>query len=139
MTTTTSQGTSTRGVVATGAIAGVAAGLANVVLFLVAKAAGVPFEVSMGGSTQPVLFVMPFAASLVALLLGSLLLKALARSARGVTIWTGIAVLVFAGYTALALSAATSASTGAVLTLMHVVVLAVALRVVVPAARRSVA
>lgn len=138
MTTTTAPGVRSRGPVMTGAIAGLGAGLVNLVVFWAGKAAGVPFQVQMGGDAQPVLVVMPLVASFVALLLGSLLLKVLARSSRGVTVWTAIAVVVFVAYTGFALTSATSVATGVSLTLMHVVVLAAAFLLVVPAARSSV-
>ncbi|WP_088286083.1 DUF6069 family protein [Kineosporia sp. A_224] len=137
-TSTTAARSTAPGLVKTGALTGLAAGVVNVVLFFVAKAAGVPFEVAMGGSTQAMLFAQPLVLSFVALLLGALLLKALARSPRGVTIWTAIAVIVFVAYTAFAFGAATTTSTALVLTAMHVVVLVAALVRVVPVARRTV-
>ena len=76
-------------------------------------------------------------ASFVAILIGSLLLKALARSARGVTIWTVVALVFFAAYTAFAFTAAADTGTGLTLALMHVVALVTTFALVVPAARRA--
>lgn len=138
MSTTTSSLTG-RGVVASGAIAGAVAGLVNLVVLFVGKAVGVSYEVETGGTTMEVPVVMPFVASFVAILLGSLLLKVIGRSARGITIWTAVALVFFAAYTAFAFSAANDLGTGLALALMHVVALAAAFALVVPAARRAVA
>lgn len=127
-----------RGVIATGAIAGAAAGVINIVVFFIAKAAGVSLEVTAGGTTaQAIPFFMPFVASFVVILAGSVLLKYLGRSARGITIWTVVATVFLVVYTAFGFSAAGDTGTGVVLTVMHFVAFAVALALVIPAARRA--
>ncbi len=123
--------------VRTGAIAGLVAGAANVVVFFVAKAAGVSLEATVGGSTSAIIFAQPLIASFLALLLGGLLLKALLRLGSGITIWSVVVGVVFVAYTGFAVSAAADNGTAAVLTLMHVVGLAVALAMLLPVARKA--
>lgn len=122
--------------VRTGALAGLVAGAVNVVVFFVAKAADVSLRTELGGTTSDIIFVQPLVASFVVVLLGSLLLRVLARRANGVTIWTVVAVVFAVLYTGAALSAAVDTGTGVVLALMHVVGLVVALALLLPAARK---
>lgn len=122
--------------VRTGAFAGLVAGVANVVVFLVAKAADVSLQTELGGTTTDIVVFQPLVASFVAVLLGAVLLKLLARRSNGITIWGVIAGVVFVLETGAALSAAVDTGTGVVLTVMHVVALVVALAMLLPAARK---
>jgi hypothetical protein len=123
--------------VKSGALAGLAAGAANVVLFLIGKVVGVAFEVKLGSSTSTVMFLQPLLASFIAVLVGALLLKALSRTARGITIWTVTAMVVFLAYTGFAVSASQTTGTAVMLALMHLVALATAFWWLLPSARRS--
>ena len=120
-----------------GALSGLAAGVVNLVVFFVGKAAGVPFEVNQNGTTTSVPFFMPLVASLVVTVLGAVVLWLLTGVRNGLTIWTTLAVVFVVLYSVVALMAATARSTGITLTIMHVVGLAVAWVMLRPAAVRS--
>jgi hypothetical protein len=117
-----------------GVISGVVAGVANVIIFFVAKALGVPFEVKAGASTMKVIFAQPLLASIFFVFLGAVVLWLLTRLSRGVMIWTVVASVILVAYTAFAFSAATATSTGLSLTLMHLVAFASAFVLLRPAA-----
>jgi hypothetical protein len=126
-----------RPILKAGALAGLAAGVANLIVFFVGKAAGVPFEVNQNGTKTGVPFFMPLVASVVVTLLGAVVLWLLTGVKNGLTIWTALAVVFVVLYSVGALMAATSTSTGIVLTIMHIVGLAVAWVMLRPAAARG--
>ena len=121
-----------------GAVAGALAAVVNLVIFLVAEVAGVPFDVTIAGTKTEVIFVQPLVASFLAVLIGAAVLKLMARSERGVTAWIALAVVAVVLYTGVAYSAAGQLSTFLSLTAMHVVALGIALARLVPVARTAV-
>jgi len=137
--TTTTAGTRLAAVpiLKAGALSGLAAGVANLVVFFVGKAAGVPFEVTQNGTKTPVPFFMPLVASVVVTVLGAVVLWLLTGVKNGLTIWTALAVVFVILYSVGAVMAATSTSTGIVLTTMHLVGLAVAWVMLRPAGSRG--
>lgn len=137
MSTDTLAPSATPSLVRAGATAGLVAAAANVVVFFVAKAAGVSLEVTVGGSTSAIIFAQPLVASFVALLIGALLLKPLSRRRNGIALWTVLAGVVTVAYTGFAISAAADTGTATVLTVMHVVGLVVGLLMLPPVARRA--
>ncbi len=110
------------------AIGGLIAGLINVLLYLITKAAGVDFIVETSGKSSEITVVQPLLASLVGLLLGALLAIIVARFRNADTIWVAVVGLVFILDTGWAFVQATAVSTGIVLSVMHVVVVLLALR-----------
>ncbi len=120
-----------------GALAGVAAGVVNVVIFLIAKAADVPFKVKIGGTTSEVVLAQPLISSFLSLLVGAVGLWLLAKTGPGVTVWTALVVVIFVLDTIYALAVASATSTGIVLSLMHVVVVAAAFVMLRPVALRG--
>ena len=120
-----------------GLLSGLAAGVANLIVYFVGKASGVPFEVTQSGTRTPVPFFMPLVASVVVTLLGAVVLWLLTGVKNGLTIWTALAVAFVVLYSVGALLAATSTATGIVLTIMHVVGLAVAWVMLRPSAARG--
>jgi hypothetical protein len=104
--------------------AGVAAGAA-VLIWVVARLAGVDLAVHSGGSTQPVGVVAVAIAPVVATLAaGALLRGMLRRTFRAQRRWTGLSITVLA-LSLLGPVSATSVGAGLVLAAMHVVVGAV--------------
>lgn len=106
-----------------GALVAAVALPANLVVWLVADAAGVPFEVTQGGDTQSVGPLMVIVMTLAPLLLGTLLLWATrSRAPRSWTVlaWVGLAVGLLSA--ALPLSVDASDGTSLSLAAMHVVV-----------------
>ena len=135
MSSSTLAPTAAPSLVRTGALAGLAAGILNLIVFLVAKAADVSLQTTAGGTTD-IMFAQPLLASFVVVLLGSLLLKALARRSNGITIWSVVVGVVFVLYTGAAVSVSADTGTAVVLAVMHVVALVVALALLLPAARK---
>jgi hypothetical protein len=139
MSTTSTIGTrsSARPILKAGAIAGVGSGIVNVVVFLIAKAAGVPFVVNQPTEGTKIIFAQPLVSSLIGVFLGAVLLWLLSGRAGGVTLWTRIAVAVTVLYSIAPFGAASSISTAILLVIMHAVCLTAALLLVRPAAQRS--
>jgi hypothetical protein len=120
-----------------GALAGAAAGAVNLVVFLIGKAAGVSFDVEIGGKTSEVIFAQPLLSSFFALIVGAAGLWVLARVGSGVMIWTALVAAIFVLDTIYAFAVATSTGTAIALSLMHVVVVAAAFVMLRPVALRS--
>jgi hypothetical protein len=135
MTTNSSPGIAP--VLRAGALAGVAAGVVNVVIFLIGKAADVPFKVEIGDTTSEVVLAQPLISSFLSLLVGAVGLWLLSKIGPGVTVWTALVVVIFVLDTIYALVVASATSTGVVLSLMHVVVVAAAFVMLRPVARRG--
>lgn len=120
-----------------GALAGAAAGAVNLIVFLIGKAAGVSFDVKIGGKTTAVVFAQPLFSSFIALIIGAAGLWVLARVGSGVMIWTALVAAIFVLDTIYAFAVATSTGTAIALSLMHVVVVAAAFVMLRPVALRS--
>jgi len=138
MSTTSTSGTRMAAgpILTAGALAGVIAGVANLVIFLIGKAVKVPFVVNQAGTKTDVIFIQPLLASFIAVFLGAVLLWLLSGRANAVTLWSRTAIVVVVLYSVVALGLATSIATGLTLTLMHFVALAVAWVRLRPAAAR---
>ncbi len=120
-----------------GAIAGLAAGVVNVVVFLIGKAVKVPFVVNQPSKDTEIIFVQPLVSSFLGVILGAVLLWLLSGRAGGVTLWARIAVVVTVLYSIVPFAAASTVSTAIFLVIMHFVALAAALVLLRPAATRG--
>jgi hypothetical protein len=120
-----------------GALAGAAAAAVNLVVFLIGKAAGVAFDVTIGGKTTAVIFAQPILSSFIALIVGAAGLWVLARVGSGVTVWTALVAVIFVLDTIYAFAVADSTGTAVALSLMHVVVVAAAFVMLRPVALRG--
>ena len=139
MSTSTNSGTRSAAgpILKAGAIAGLAAGVVNLVIFLIGKAASVPFVVNQPSKGTAVTFVQPLVTSLIGVFLGAVLLWLLTGRANGVTLWARIAVVVTVLYSIVPFTAASSISTAIFLVIMHAVCLVAALVLLRPAATRG--
>jgi Family of unknown function (DUF6069) len=105
-----------------GAIAGALAGVVNVLIWVIGKAAGLDFEVEIGGGRQDVLVFQPFLSSFLGALIATVILWLLTKAGRA-AIWRPI-VLVLGALSLLSpLTAATDLGSGVALALMHLVVI----------------
>ncbi len=108
-------------------IAGFLAGIVNLFIYLIGKAAGIGFKVSMDGKTSEIAAVQPLGSSVIALLFGAIAVLVVARLRNADTIWCLLVGLVFILETAYAFAVASDIGTGITLGLMHCVVVAAAL------------
>ncbi|MGL5828751.1 MAG: DUF6069 family protein [Angustibacter sp.] len=126
---------SARRVLKVSAIGGLIAGLINVLLLWLSKAAGVDYLVKIGGESVEISAAQPFFASLIGLLLGALLAVIVVRWRNAETIWLAVVGVAFIVETGSAFVQATGLGTAILLTIMHVVVVAAALRFTRPFVR----
>ncbi|MFC3689097.1 DUF6069 family protein [Aquipuribacter hungaricus] len=126
-----------RGIWRAGLVAALVAAVLTTLVWLLGQLTPATWEVAQGGTTQAVLAPMPAVASVVGIAVGTLALWLLVRVPRGVTVWTVLAVVAGLGSVVSPLAAAADGWTGALLALMHVVVLGVALVVLRPAGLRG--
>ncbi|MGL5826440.1 MAG: DUF6069 family protein [Nocardioides sp.] len=105
-----------------GAVAGALAGVVNVVLWVIGKAAGLDFTVEVGGNKQDVLVFQPFVSSFLGAILATAVLWLLRKAGRG-GVWRplvlGLGVLSLIS----PLTAAPDLGSGIVLAVMHVAVI----------------
>lgn len=134
---TETAGTATRtgaGIWRAGGIAILAAVVVNVVIWAVGRAVVGDLTVEQQDTVTNVNALYVVGATVVNLLLGTLLLWALAKVNRGVMIWTVVAIVVGLLSLGQPFAAAEETSTAVVLGLMHLTTLGIALGVLRPAA-----
>ncbi len=115
-----------------GALAGVIAGVINVVIWTVGNAAGLDLVVEVGGDKQHVTMTQPFLASFFGTMIATLLLWTLMKGHQE-GLWKRIILTLGAISLISPLTAATDIASGITLALMHVVVLAMLVLRVAPA------
>jgi hypothetical protein len=119
-----------------GAVAAAAAVAVNLGLWIIGRAVADDLTVTQAEKSQDVPFIAVVFATLLNMLLGTLVLWLLSRFDRGVTIWTVLAMVVGLGSIVSPWMAGDNTATKVILSLMHVAALAVALVVLRPAAAR---
>lgn len=115
----------------------VVAAAATSLVRLLGEATPATWEVLQAGSVLEVPVFAPALASVMGVAAGAVALWVLRRFSWGLTAWTVLAVLVGLGSVPQPLLAAEDGWTGALLTLMHPLVLVVALLLLRPAGRRA--
>jgi hypothetical protein len=136
MTTTTSPRTATRSVWRAGLVTAAVAAVLTTLVWLVGQLSPATWQVTQGDQTREVLAFMPALASIMGVAVGTVSLWVLSWFPWGRTVWTVLAVLVGTGSVVSPLTGAEDAWTGALLAVMHLVVLGVALVLLRPAGRR---